>query len=247
MIKVTDEMLMAYGDGELDTATSEKVRTAIKADKDLQTRLARMKAVDELLKAAIQTDLSIPARIHSALNGDPSAAQNVVPLKPVQSRIGKWLPTGVGIAAALMIVIGGNIMSPASMSWLQQVEDGIALAGPVQAAIISAPSGKHIQHKGLNIMPIVSFVSADGRLCREAQLDDQDLAARIIACRDIAEDEWCIEAFARMPSVPQKNAYQAASVPKDPVIDAAYARLGIKSTLDVQAELAAIKNGWKHK
>lgn len=247
MIKITDEMLMAYGDAELEPVIAEEVRAAVSADKSLQEKLDRMQAVDKLLKAALQTDLAVPERLHKALNDDAAADQNVVQLKPARHKLNKWLPTGVGIAAALMIVVGGNIMSPASMSWLQQVEDGIALAGPVQAAIISAPSGKRIQHKGLNIMPIVSFVSTDGRLCREAQLDDDEMAARIVACRDIAEDEWCIEAFARMPSVPQKNGYQAASVPKDPVIDAAYARLGIKTTLNAQAELDAIKAGWNQK
>ena len=234
---------MAYADAELEPAVAEEVRAAVNADLELQNRLQRMKAVDTLLKAAIQTDLAVPERIRDTLNEDKSNSKNVVQLKPASRTIGKWLPTGVGIAAALMIVVGGNVLSPSSMNWLQQVEDGIALAGPVQAAILSAPSGKRVQHKGLNIMPIVSFVSTDGRLCREAQVDDEEMAARLVACRDIAEDEWCIEAFARMPAVPLKNAYHPASVSKDPVIDAAYARLGIKSTLNAKEELNAIKSG----
>jgi hypothetical protein len=133
------------------------------------------------------------------------------------------------------------------MSWLEQVDDGIALAGPVLSMITTAPSGSRVQANGLNVMPVVSFVSADGRMCREAQLDDDEMAARLLVCRDVSENEWCIEAFARMPALPNKGGYHTAGIPNDPVIDAAYARLGRKVILDQNGEKQAIQSGWVQK
>lgn len=239
---------MAFNDGELDAAVAEQVRQALQSNPALQERLDSMKAMDELLRASVKVELDVPDRFKSLLADSAGAteASNVVALSPKRRAWRNWVPTGAGIAAALMIVVGGNMMAPSSMAWLEQVEDGIALAGPVRQAMVTAPSGKRVQVAGLNIMPVVSFVSTDGRMCREAQLDDDEMAARIVACRDIAENEWCIEAFARMPSLPHRDGYYTASVPKDPVIDAAYARLGIKTTLSEDAEKGAIASGWSH-
>lgn len=236
---------MAYCDGELDAQAAEQVREALRSDSALQDRVRRMQAVDDLLRASVQVDLAVPEKFTALLSARPEdEAANVVDLSSRRRTWRAWVPTAAGIAAAFAILIGGNTLAPSSMAWMEQVEDGIALAGPVQQAIISVPSGKHVQFNGFNVMPVVSFVSNDGRMCREAQLDDDEMAARIVACRDVSENEWCIEAFARMPSLPHKQGYYTASVPKDPVIDAAYARLGIKTTLSEDAEKAAISKGW---
>jgi hypothetical protein len=147
----------------------------------------------------------------------------------------------------VLILVAGYALAPGQMAWLEQVDDGIALSGLVQDTIASVPSGKLVKRNGLNILPVVSFASADGRLCRELHVDDNELAARIVACRDKDEEEWCIEAFARMPAHADTSGYSTAGVPKDPVIDAAYVRLGIKSTLNADAEKQAIARNWVQK
>lgn len=249
MTTITNETLMAFNDGELDAQAAEMVRAELDRSVDLQERLRRMQAVDELLRSSVRTDLGGTNRFTDILNDDAAdkretAGSNVVTLQRASSSWKQWLPTGVGVAAAMLIVAGSSLVEPARMSWLEQVDDGIALAGPVLSMITTAPSGSHVQAHGLNMKPVVSFVSTDGRLCREAQLDDDEMAARILVCRDVSEDEWCIEAFARMPALPSKAGYYAAGVPNDPVIDAAYARLGRKTILDQDGEQKAIKSGW---
>lgn len=252
MTTISNETLMAYCDGELDTSTAESVRAELERSIDLQERLRRMQAVDELLRSSVRTDLGGTSRFtrlleEGAHEASAADAPNVVPLRKPVTAWKQWVPTGVGVAAAMLIVAGSSLMAPARMSWLEQVDDGIALAGPVLSMITTAPSGTHVQSDGLNMKPVVSFVSSDGRLCREAQLDDDEMAARILVCRDVSEDEWCIGAFARMPALPNKTGYYAAGVPNDPVIDAAYARLGRKAVLDEQDEREAIKSGWAKK
>lgn len=242
MNKITDETLMAYSDNELSPLDAERVRVALAADADLRDRLQHMRDIDSLLRASIQPELETPARFTQMLTAQDDA--NVVQLRPKSRSWREWVPAGTGIAAAVLILVGGSAVMPAQVSWLEQVDDGIALAGPLQAAMISTPSGQHMQRDGLNIMPVVSFTSSDGRMCREVHVDDDEMAARIVACRDRSENEWCIEAFARMPAVHHTNGYYTAGVTKDPVIDAAYARLDIKSTLSADAEKLAIKRGW---
>jgi hypothetical protein len=41
-----------------------------------------------------------------------------------------------------------------------------------------------------------------------------------------------------------RQAYQTAGIANDPVIDAAYGRLGRKGILDREAEARAIRSGW---
>ena len=242
MSTITDETLMAYSDGELDERNAIVVRAALEHDDGLRARLQNMRNLDDVLRASFQPRLETPGRFAQLLAGKEPT--QVISLRSKSNALRNWIPTGTGIAAAVLILFAGNAFAPGPMAWLEQVDDGIALAGPVLAAIVSTPSGKHVKQNGLNILPVVSFESADGRLCREVQVDDAKLAARIVACRDIDHDDWCIEAFARMPAQPQTNGYYTAGVPKDPVIDAAYARLGIKNTLTADAERQAMAKNW---
>ena len=251
MTTISNETLMAFSDGELDTQAAEMVRAELVRNVELQDRLRRMQAVDELLRSSVRTDLGGTSRFTRLLEDDAGAEQepaasNVVGLKrPAAWK--QWVPTGVGVAAAMLIVAGSSFLSPARMSWLEQVDDGIALAGPVLSMIRSTPSGSSVQSNGLEMRPVVSFVSADGRMCREAHLEDDEMAARILVCRDVSENEWCIEAFARMPTLPKKGGYHTAGIPSDPVIDAAYDRLGRKVILDQNGEKQAIQGGWVQK
>ncbi|MBU6155638.1 MAG: hypothetical protein KJS87_01790 [Alphaproteobacteria bacterium] len=252
MTFLSDETLMAYADGELDAAEAARVRALVQANDTLQERLRRLRATDDLLKASVSTQLDVPERF-AALLGDgpaptasaPAGGAQVMPLRARGWSRRHWLPMGAGIAAALLIVVAGNITTSDRMPWLEQVDDGIALAGPVLALMADTPSGQMARAGGLDVKPIVSFVSSDGRMCREAHVQDSEMASRILVCRDVADNEWCVEAFARVKPVVNRLAYQAASgIPNDPVIDAAYGRLGRQSILDREAEARAIRTGW---
>ena len=240
---IDDETLMAFADGELDAERTEHVHEALASDAALRERLEALRGVDNLLRAAVAPSLDIPERFAQLLK--PSATVTDIATKRRSTR--SWIiPAGTAIAAGFATLMFANILTPQSDNWLRHVKDGVAISGAVELAAINTPSGQLVKSGDLNIRPIMSFVANDGRSCRELHIRDKEMAARIVACRDQDEDEWCIQAMASMPANDFPDSYHTAGVKKDPIIDAAYARLGVKEVLDEKSENATIARKWAH-
>lgn len=241
MNRIDDETLMAFADGELEAGDAEAIRQALATDSSLRERLQALKNLDDVLRAAVTPSIDIPDRFAELLK--PAAKVVSLPVKP---RATRWLPVaGTAIAASLAALMLGTTLTPTQAGWIRHVDDGVAIAGAVEAAAVTAASGTLVKADDLNIRPVVSFVANDKRECREIHVRDREMAARLVACRDIAHDEWCIEAFATMPLNDFPDSYHTAGAKKDPVIDAALARLGVRERLDENGENAAIARKWQ--
>lgn len=246
MTPIDDDILMALADGELEASRAAEVQAALKQDAALRARLQQMQDTDALLRAAVAPALDMPERLTMLLQ-QPS---NVIAMPANASRAQGaphkqwWLPAGAAVAAALAVWLTGSAILSESGGWLRHVDDGVAISGPLQAAAIGTRSGGLVTAGDLSVRPVVSFVANDGRACRELHVRDKEMAARIVACRDLHEDEWCIEAFASMPTHEFQDVYQPAGVPRNPVIDAALARLGVKEILGAKEENEAIARKW---
>ena len=72
---ITDDTLMAYADGELDTASRTQVDEAIARDPALAERLRQHQAMRTRVKRAFDSELDepVPERLRSALNAPPAA------------------------------------------------------------------------------------------------------------------------------------------------------------------------------
>jgi len=243
MTMIDNETLMAFLDGELNEERAAEIEAALAASPALRAQLQAMRDTDSLLRAAVAPSLDIPERFAQLL--EPQTVSNVVPLKRTP-RAAWWMPTGAAVAAALAVwVASSNLVTTQTAGWLRHVEDGVAISGALEAAAKNTRSGDLVRYADLNIRPVVSFVANDGRSCRELHVRDKEMAARIIACRDLHEDEWCIEALASIPTKEFPDTYQPASAPRNPVIDAAFARIGVKSAMGAEEENAAIARKWK--
>ncbi len=240
MTLIDDDTLMAFADGELDEDRATYVLAALEHDATLRARLEQMQATDALLRAAVVPTLDVPERLTNLLQPRSTVVQIPMKTRPAQW----WLPAGAAVAAAFAVWMTGTSMLSVQAGWLRHVDDGVAISGPLEAAAIGARSGSLVSAGDLNIHPVVSFVANDGRACRELHVRDKEMAARIIACRDLRADEWCIEAFASMPVREFQNTYQTAGAPRNPVIDAALARLGVKATMGAKEENEAIARKW---
>ncbi len=240
MTLIDDNTLMAFADGELDEDRATYVLAALEQDAALRARLEDMQSTDALLRAAVVPTLDVPERLTNLLQ--PRSTIVRLPTKTPGQQW--WMPAGAAVAAALAVWMAGTITLSQPVGWLRHVDDGVAISGPLEAAAIGARSGSLVRAGDLNIHPVVSFVANDGRACRELHVRDKEMAARIIACRDVQEGEWCIEAFASMPVHEFQNTYQTAGAPRNPVIDAALARLGVKATMGAKEENEAIARKW---
>jgi hypothetical protein len=245
MTPIDDETLMAFVDGELSEERAAEVEAALAASPAMRARLQATRNTDDLLRAAVAPSLDMPERFAQLLQ--PENTSNVVPLKRAP-RTAWWMPTGAAIAAALAVWMSStSLLTTQTAGWLRQVEDGVAISGALETAAMKTRSGDLVRVGDLNIRPVVSFVGNDGRSCRELHVRDKEMAARIIACRDLDEDEWCIEALANIPTHEFTDTYQTAAAPKNAVIEAAIARIGVKATMGADEENAAIARKWTAK
>jgi hypothetical protein len=235
MTRIDDQTLMAFADGELNAAEAALVRKALEHDAALRDRLEKLHEMDGLLRAAITPGSEMPSRFAALLK----PAASVVPMR---RRV--WIPAGAAIAAGLAVWMLGTALLSGQASWLRNTDDGVAIAGPLAAAAATAPSGKLLTAGDLRIRPVVSFVANDGRPCRELHVRETDMTARVIACRNAFADTWFVEALANVPAEEFGSSYETAGAVRNPVIDAALARLGVKATMGADDENAAIARKW---
>ena len=73
---ISDELLMAYVDGELDTQARSEVERAIESDPEVARRVSRQRALRDRLRAAFDGVLSepVPDRLVTAARGAPATS-----------------------------------------------------------------------------------------------------------------------------------------------------------------------------
>ena len=238
MTNITDEMLMAFVDGELEEHESESVRVAIENDNALLVRLERLRQVDNLLRAAYPAPVDDTDRFTELLR-EPA---NVVQLKP-RSAARQWIPAGAAIAAGVAGLLIGNVMTVSSPGLMSVARGDVHVAGVVQNVLNVQPAGEVVYEDGFRVTPVLSFVANDSRPCREVRISGHDASVRFVACMNAKEHGWEVEAMVRAPGEDLPDTYHKAGG-NDPVIDAALARLGVKEMLDVESERAAIASRW---
>lgn len=179
MMKVTDDMLMALADGELDEATSTELRTRMAHDLDLRRRYMVFSESAAMLRATFDPG-PIPTRLIETIMKTPvyEESVNVVPLR----RERRWLlPLAVGLAAGVVTMAIG--LAGASI-W--QGYGGSTAIDPAQYA--SVPTGMEIELPDGSKLRMLGTYETDMGLCRMASVKMTDLQERRIICRD--NDRW---------------------------------------------------------
>jgi hypothetical protein len=234
---ITDDMLMAWLDGELDPAESARVEAALADDDVLRRRVEVQRKLRARLAARYDpvAEEEVPARLRAMLEGDAPEG-DVVDLAAVRARRARpaWQSLAA-IAATLVLGIaigrigsGGN-EGPVTVDGGALVARG-ALAEALDTRLASA------QDPGATTRIGVSFARADGRLCRT--FDGTGLAG--LACRD--ENGWQV-----MMAVPgsgtAQGGYRQAGSATAPVLQAAQEMMA-GEPFDAAAERRARNAGW---
>lgn len=245
----SDEILMAYVDGELDDETRVAVEAAIETDADVAQRVARQKALRRQLRAAFDgvLDEPVPERLTQAARTAPTASVADLSRARNEKRdrtLRRWsLPQWSAMAASLVLgVFVGQALwrTPANSPIVAR--DGRLVA---QASLAEALSNQLAsdQTAAAAVQLGLSFRSKTGEFCRTFVLRDGEGLAGL-ACRE--GEIWQIETAVpnETPASANGNYQMAGAKLPLAVLQAVEGRIG-GEPLDASGEAAARQNGWR--
>jgi len=241
----SDEVLMAYADGELDAELRARVTQAIATDPELARRVAGHAALRDLLSARFNTvlDEAVPEHLIAAAKRSeavqPSA--NVVPLR--RPRSPRTLPRWVALAASFVLgVVVWQLVARLHASGPIVERKGQLLAAGVLDQALSNQLARN-QAARLPVQIGVSFLSKQGDYCRTFELRDRSELAGL-ACNDGAK--WTLKALTQIESGPQKSSgYRQAASPLPASIVQAVNDSISGAPLDAHGEAAARAKKWR--
>ncbi|MGE5565071.1 MAG: anti-sigma factor family protein [Parcubacteria group bacterium] len=225
-MSITDEMLMAYVDGELPEAERLKVESVVAADPALQERLEKHRRFRTRMGGAFAGVLDEPVPERLLESAKPS---NVVPF-PIRRRA---VPGWAAIAATLVVGVVAGLSVPRGPQPMigSDLRAHGALATALDKQLASSPARGAIVRVGL------SFRSADG-YCRT--FTERFVAG--LACRE--GSGWKVRMAVAQETATTGDYRTAASETPPQVLEAAQA-LMVGDPLDARAEVEAQQAGWK--
>lgn len=195
--KFTDDVLMAYADGELDAQTRRRVDDAIGRDAELAQRVAlfvktRALVAETLGAAKVSIPDDLEARVRQmavAAEAEDASGADVVPFAP-RNAAGKGRPARrfiLPIAASLALVAGGLLGYMAAGQ--PERAGGIEIAGLAGEGIIEAlntsASGQTVElGPEASFEAIATYRDGANALCREFEARAGGISHVAIACRD---------------------------------------------------------------
>ena len=233
---VTDEMLMAYVDGELSTEDAALVDAAVAVDPVLAERLADHQSLAGGLRGAFAdiADEPVPERLTALLRSakvvglDSARARRQTPLW------GQWGAMAAGIAAGL--VVGLTLpQGPAPLVGSDMKAHG-QLASALNTQLASAPA------KGALVKVGFSFRSNSNTFCRTFTVTKGEGPAGV-ACRE--GDAWTVRMAVAHTATAAGGDYRTAASDTPPDVLAAAQALMQGDPLDADGEAAAKAKGWK--
>lgn len=232
---VTDEVLMAYVDGELSPDAAAEVEAAVASDAGLAARLARHRLLAGGLSDAFAgvVDEPVPERLTALLG-----AGKVVSLDAARARrtAPAWGPWGV-IAAGLVagLVVGVSLpRGPGPLVGTDMRAHG-RLAAALDSQLASAPDSGALVKVGL------SFRAQDNRYCRTFSVTKGEGPAGL-ACRD--GDGWVVRMAVPASASPGGDYRTAGSDTPPEILEAAQALMA-GEPLDPAGEALAQSHGWR--
>lgn len=236
-MNITEELIAAFADGELDGAERAQVEAAIAADAALARKVERHRALKAQLVShfAPIAEAPVPAHLAALLqpkDGEASKSGEVVSFAVARQKRGlapmvrRWAPfAGPAIAASLMLAVW--------QPWQGAPPKGYADPG-LAAALDTQIAGAAPGQGGTSIL--LSFERQGGGLCRVWRGG----AEGGIACRD--DTGWKIERQFALDAAASGEFRQAGS---EADLLAAAQEMAAGEALDAAAERAAQARGWQ--
>ena len=245
MMQFSDDILMAYADGELDETTRREVQRAITADAVLAERARRQAAMRERLQAAYRPvlDEPLPERLLRTVGQTPTAssAGKLVSLSAVRSakeerRAWTWAHWGGMAASVLLGVLMGKLLPAGGDDTPFETQSGHLIARGAVGKALSTQLASASTREGAVAVQL-SFIDKSGNYCRT--FTTTGLAG--LACRDGAD--WTVQVLAPAEATSTGMRQAATALPPAILNDVDKRIQG--SPLDATGEQAARSLGWK--
>ncbi len=247
---ITDEILMAFADGELDAAAATAVEAALREDPRLTVRLAEHRALRSRVQAAFAGELTepVPRRlIDAVMRAPPSAVDSpkIVPIEAVRMRGERpsrhaLLPLAMAASLALGIGIGFVVRHPAVPILGENAQGALIADGNLAHALSDQLAGPEAAG-GVDIG--LSFLSKSGSYCRTFRIA-KALAPAGLACR--VDTNWRIDVLTQAAAGPGAQAeYRMADSSLPPAVLAAIQSRIVGQPLDRAGEIAARRRAWR--
>ncbi len=252
MTAISDEMLMAYADGELDADDALRVARAIAVDADLAARHQAHQRLRLRMRRAHGSALDepVPERLLEAVRSAAGAdvvdlaahrAARAMPLPPpVAARAAPagWARWG-GLAASLAVgIVVGAAFDFGSRNEVEfeTTPQGLAARGVIADALSTrlAAAGD----SGTPVRLQISFIDRAGHHCRTFSTD----AIAGLACR--SGGQWTVQQLLQMPAVAATEMRPAGNALPAELLEAVERRMQGEA-FDAAAEKAALARGWE--
>lgn len=251
-MKITDEELMAYADGEVSPMEAKRIEAAMAEDKVLAARVARFRAVRRALRTAYDSVVSEPVPEHlRALLGDVAASEPEAPQRPsapvvnldiarekrMAPRFGP--PAWAAMAASLVVgVVVGRALLPGPQDIF--TNDGLYAAAPL-AQVLEARLSSDAENQTAPTRIGLTFQNTDGEVCRTFSHQERTRTVSGLACRD--DGRWAVRMALTEPTRAGGD-YRQASAAAPAVLEAVDAMIA-GDPLDGAQERALRDNAWR--
>ena len=244
-MKVPDEMLMAYADGELDAAERAQVEAAMATDPQLAQRVSAHQALRRRLAAGFGSVLEepVPERLASVARSAaaPSFTGQVLPFRRQAAVPRPWLQWG---SLAASFVLGALVWQFGARQYLSAPvvdRNGELVASGVLARALSNQLAAE-QAASTPVQLGVSFLSKAGDYCRTFQLHGAAGVAGMACQRDA---QWKLEMLTRTAGSATTPQYRQAASALPPAVLQAVSNSIAGEPLDAGAEIRARAQAWR--
>jgi hypothetical protein len=247
-MKFSDEMLMAYADGELDLVARAEIEAAMTTDPEIARAIERHRAIGANVRGAYQSVLKepVPARLAALVSADEESTAELPVVQLADRRAAKelstsvprpWLPQWAAVAASLAIglLIGLFVLREPAAPW-EDTDAGLVARDELDYALTTQLAGGT---DAPNVRVGISFRDRAGDYCRTFHLQREAPIAGL-ACR--AGEAWRLQVLAS--AVKQEGELQPAAAMPMAVLQAVDAAID-GEPLDATAESAARDAGWR--
>lgn len=240
----SDEILMAYADGEVDDELRAQIDAAMAVDPSIAVTVEQHRKLRAQLSHAFSDSLNepIPERLFAALAVPAATESNVIKLadkrtsnQTMQWRLREW--SALAATFVIGLSLGFALMSRddalVSSKHGALVANG-ALATALSEQLASTQRGDEAVAMG------ISFKTRSGALCRTFAIRSDRLAG--IACRD--NTAWRLQMLTDNAAGDAAGDYrQAASAMPAPILAQVEQQM-VGEPFDADAEIKAQRDGW---